>query len=1143
MMINHTKETCMKGITIDQFRETAPAKPAGTFCNFRGELFYRISDYDAIPPFFMTIVSSSDVWNYLWSNGGITAGRINSDHAVFPYYTADKVSDNRHNTGSYTAIRVYQDEKIYLWEPFADAARGLWKIQRNLYKNTSGSRVVFEEINRDLDLTFQYGWTSSDKYGLVKESRITDSGSRKRKIEVLDGCRNILPACVTAEFQNANSVLLDAYKKTDLIQKSALAVFSVSSVITDKAEPNEGLYANTAWFSGTYPVYLSPSCPELFRSGRPLPNGMVLKGERPAMYTMVTLEETRKEAETGWYQVFDTSLDHTTLMALDKALGNRQALIRDLEHDISEQCQLLDTYIAAADGEQRTADIEVCVHHKANVMFNIMRGGIFADNGLIPVRDFLAFARERNRLVASGLEKTLAGADEQISAQELDTMIRNTADVQAERLCMEYLPLTFSRRHGDPSRPWNRFSIDLKNPDGSRKLNYQGNWRDIFQNWEALALSYPRSISNMVAKFLNAMTADGFNPYRITREGIDWEIKEVDNPWSNIGYWGDHQVIYLTKLLEVQYRFERQTLLASLDRPCHSTANVPYRIKPYADIVKDPRATIIFDDTLHEKIMKDVAEYGSDARLLRNSAGAVTLVSLTTKLLTILSAKMANLVPGGGIWLNTQRPEWNDANNALAGYGLSMVTLYYIRRTLVFLLGLYRESPLESFSIPRETAQFFLDLTELYQTSNPSSLADGKSRRNFVDRAGMLFETQRNEVYRTGYSTTNITLDKDAVLGGFEAFLKHTEDAIEKNKREDGLYHSYNTLEVDASGAMQVHNLTEMLEGQVAVLSSGKLGSQEVVNLCSVLKKSRLFREDQYSYILYPNKELPHFCEKNTFFAAEAEKIPLLAKMLKEGDGRIVRCDEDGLCHFNPDFRNARAMEDFFDVLRKDPAMERDLDENSTRAIHELYERTFDHRSFTGRSGTFYAYEGLGSIYWHMVSKLLLAVQEQCRAEDDPELKKELAACYYDIRKGIGFNKTPQAYGAFPTDPYSHTPAGQGAKQPGMTGQVKEEIITRWTELGITVEDGILSLQCPILNPAEFRNDGSLEFTWCGVPFTYQKASGRNDEKIEVVLDGKTIRREGTDLTREESDALFSRNGRITAIRATVHAGEAFPGN
>jgi hypothetical protein len=35
---------------------------------------------------------------------------------------------------------------------------------------------------------------------------------------------------------------------------------------------------------------------------------------------------------------------------------------------------------------------------------------------------------------------------------------------------------------------------------------------------------------------------------------------------------------------------------------------------------------------------------------------------------------MSNFIPEGGIWMNTQRPEWNDANNALVGNGVSMVT-------------------------------------------------------------------------------------------------------------------------------------------------------------------------------------------------------------------------------------------------------------------------------------------------------------------------------------------------------------------------------------------------------------------------------------------------------------------------------------
>ncbi|MCW1889108.1 hypothetical protein OK016_02310 [Vibrio chagasii] len=48
------------------------------------------------------------------------------------------------------------------------------------------------------------------------------------------------------------------------------------------------------------------------------------------------------------------------------------------------------------------------------------------------------------------------------------------------------------------------------------------------------------------------------------------------------------------------------------------------------------------------------------------------------------------------------------------------------------------------------------------------------------------------------------------------------------------------------------------------------------------------------------------------------------------------------------------------------------------------------------------------------------------------------------MRAGIGFNKTPENHGAFPTDPYSHTPKASGAQQPGMTGQVGREVIARF---------------------------------------------------------------------------------------------------
>ena len=53
----------------------------------------------------------------------------------------------------------------------------------------------------------------------------------------------------------------------------------------------------------------------------------------------------------------------------------------------------------------------------------------------------------------------------------------------------------------------------------------------------------------------------------------------------------------------------------------------------------------------------------------------------------------------------------------------------------------------------------------------------------------------------------------------------------------------------------------------------------------------------------------------------------------------------------------------------------------------------------------------------------------------------KLGEYYFEIKDGLGVKKSPDKYGAFPIDPYSHTPGDGGVKQPGMTGQVKEDII------------------------------------------------------------------------------------------------------
>ena len=263
-----------------------------------------------------------------------------------------------------------------------------------------------------------------------------------------------------------------------------------------------------------------------------------------------------------------------------------------------------------------------------------------------------------------------------------------------------------------------------------------------------------------------------------------------------------------------------------------------------------------------------------------------------------------------------------------------------------------------------------------------------------------------------------------------------------------------------------------MLEGQVAVLSSGVLSHAESLEVLDALRASRLYREDQRSYMLYPNKELPGFLDKNRLPADALGRSPLLARMVADGDRRLVSRDVRGAVHFNGTFRNAGDLS---------AAMDRaGIAGREREVVLDLFEETFNHREFTGRSGTFYAYEGLGSIYWHMVSKLLVATQECYFAalDDGAPEADSLAARYRAILEGTGIHKTPLQYGAFPTDAYSHTPWGKGARQPGMTGQVKEDIICRFGELGVRVSGGKVSFHPTLLDPGEFLPDGTLALNW-----------------------------------------------------------------
>ena len=1122
------------------------------------ETYLRISNVDKMRPFFMSVVSDSNHWMFIGSNGGVSAGRKDAEYALFPYYTDDKIVESAELTGSKSIFRLDKDGNTHVWEPFSIRYATKYNTSRNLYKSIYGNKVIFEEINHDLGLTFQYQWASSDVYGFVKESKLSNNSQETVSVTLLDGIQNIMPFGVESGTQVRSSNLVDAYKRSELDSESGIGIYALSAIIVDKAEPSEALKANTVWSGGLKnPTYLLSSLQlENFRNGLELTQEEDVKAEKGA-YLMSDTVSLGAQEQKSWMLVANVNQRIAAVIKLAEAIKNgKEQLIKTVKEDVQQGTKRLIALNAASDAQQLSNDKLRDARHFSNTLFNIMRGGIFDDGYQIEKKDFADYLAKANKEKAKTCADVVSALPEVFSLSQLIEASKKANDTLFERLCKEYLPLKFSRRHGDPSRPWNRFSINTTDEDGNKILDYEGNWRDIFQNWEALAHAYPEFIDGMIFRFLNASTFDGYNPYRITKNGIDWEKIEPDDPWSYIGYWGDHQIIYLQKFLEFAESHYPGKLESYFDQDLFVYVNVPYRIKSYQDLLANPKDTIDFDDETDHAIMNKWPQLGADSVLLTNQKGSIVQVNFVEKILATLLAKMSNFIPEGGIWMNTQRPEWNDANNALVGNGVSMVTLYYMIRFLKFAEKLFNNAKTSAIPVSSELKELFEKINTVLEAHKEklSGSIDDKARKQVMDGLGQAASDFREKIYAQSFKGEKGELAVTD-LATFSALCsQYLEHALKANKRTDNLYHAYNIMTVENEEEVSISYLSEMLEGQVAVLSSGILPAEEVLAVLDGMKSSALFRPDQYSYLLYPEKQLPGFFQKNNIPSSSVESSTLLKKLVADGDTKVVEKDVNGVYHFNGNFRNAADLNARLTELEKGEYA--DLVKADRKQVLKIFEEVFNHKAFTGRSGTFFGYEGLGSIYWHMVSKLALAVQECClnaiRSGADAVVTGKLLEHYYEINAGIGVHKSPELYGAFPTDPYSHTPKTKGAQQPGMTGQVKEDILCRMGELGILVTEGKISFSPDMLKKDEFLEEastfkfialdgkekeinlekGSLCFTYCQVPVVYQIAEANS---IEVsMINGEKATFEGLSLDKTTSEKIFKRTGEVAMIHTKI---------
>ena len=423
---------------------------------------YKIPDFKRIDPFLMSINSADNHWMYISSTGCLTAGREQAKYALFPYVTDDLLHQNARYTGPSTHILVEQNNKKYLWQPFSDQIES-YKKENNLYKNSLGNKIVFEETNHSLGLTFLYSWQASSRYGFVKKTKLINHSEVKLNVKLIDGLRNILPAGLELRIQQEMSNLANAYKVSECNPDYNYALYYMNALLMDKPDPGESLFSNMVWSFSEEKFELSVNQKSIntFLNDQCFTSDLLIKGKEGSFLNYIE-KSLDQDDEMCWYIVADVQKSQSDILEIVSDLKEHDTLKDKLEESILDNHYQFEKNIGMADGFQCTNNSMNDLHHTANVTYNVLRGGIFSDNYNIQKSSLLSFLKVRNKNIFETYDDDISKLPDTLSIIDLKEFSDRSNDPAFRRICREYLPLTLGRRHGDPSRPWNHFNIITK---------------------------------------------------------------------------------------------------------------------------------------------------------------------------------------------------------------------------------------------------------------------------------------------------------------------------------------------------------------------------------------------------------------------------------------------------------------------------------------------------------------------------------------------------------------------------------------------------------------------------------------------------------------------------------------------------------
>jgi hypothetical protein len=745
---------------------------------------YVMEDYDKLPAFSSFLpglagIQGIPLWVYYTNRGqGINSfGVHNKSNAIMEFNPANTAYENTAVKGFRTFIRC---NGVY-FEPFFPS---LLKTERTMYMNKNSFKIQEVNASYGLRITVTYYVLPEEPVGgLVRKVEIENISKEEKDIELLDGLPKIIPFGIkNGDFKEMSNLLKSwsEIKHRDTIPYYTLRATSDDSAKVDEIEGGyyyltikEGsilpvIYDGEVIFgqetSLLYPVcFLEKGLSGVLKEEQCYAN-KVPCGFTPVKAALKPGEICRFSTLTGYSGTPEQILKNSSRFCFDGYFEEKE---RIAENIVEELTQDVDTHTAVSVFDQ---------YAKQCYLDNFLRGGY-------PY----TFREGENNAVVH----------------------------------------LFSRKHGDPERDYNFFSIA-----GEYYSQGNGNFRDVCQNRRNDVFFHKEIGSFNIKTFYSLLQIDGYNPLEVRPSTfvVREEVKEAAEtfitsnviqgleemkqflhkpftPGNAAAYLADKQVIlgisedkFIAKLIN----FCKQNIEAGFGEGYWSdhwnyTLDL---IEDYQKIYPDKMTELLFQDNTYrfydsgayvlprsEKYViykEQVRQYGAiihdedklntqgfqknGTNWLKDEKGNIIETTLMVKLVTLALVKFTTLDPEGmGIEMEGGKPGWNDAMNGLPGLiGSGMPETFELKRLLAFICTWIQKKP--SLLLPVEIYDFLIKAMEIL--TNMEGF-------DYWDKISSLREEFRGKV-RSRLKGETCNADTGLLSTIFHSFLNKVQMGIDK---------------------------------------------------------------------------------------------------------------------------------------------------------------------------------------------------------------------------------------------------------------------------------------------------------------------------------------------------------------------------